>query len=149
MARSSRHAWQTIKKLDPDISSTSKSASPIGADLVAKEIKSRGQHTPDHTFEKSIRKEYRNILKTTPAEDPTLTAPITPTEMKSAINSVKNGKAAGIDGIFPDMITHLGPKAIQWLASTMTHIIDTADYPQHWRQETSESNSNPQTWQTS
>ena len=36
--------------------------------------------------------------------------------------------------LFPHMITHLGPKAIQWLASTMTHIIDTADYPQHWRQ---------------
>ena len=134
MARSSRHAWQTIKKLDPDASSSSKSASPIEADQVAQEIKARGQHTPDYDFEKSIRKEYQTILKNTPAEDPTLTAPITPTEMKSAIMSVKNGKAAGIDGIFPDMITHLGPKAIQWLASTMTQIINTGNYPQHWRQ---------------
>ena len=132
LTRSSRHAWQTIKKLDPD-KTTPKSASPIEADKVAQEIKTRGQHIPDQTFEKSIRRELKQTLQTTPAENPILTAPISTKEMEDAISNIQNGKAAGVDGIFPDMITHLGPKATKWLADAMTNIIDTATYPHHWR----------------
>ena len=47
---------------------------------------------------------------------------------------MKNGKAAGVDGIYPDMISHLGPSAISWLASAMTEIIKAGTYPNHWKQ---------------
>ncbi|GFS02793.1 hypothetical protein ElyMa_004616500 [Elysia marginata] len=38
--------------------------------------------------------------------------------------------AIGIDGIYPDMITHLGQHAIDWLAAAMTNIVDDGVYPQ-------------------
>ncbi|GFR94751.1 hypothetical protein ElyMa_002675400 [Elysia marginata] len=53
-----------------------------------------------------------------------LSAPITRIEME-------NGKAAGIDGIYPDMITHLGQHAIDRLAAAMTTILDKGDCPKY------------------
>ena len=53
---SSRHAWKTIKKLDPG-NQTVSTAPPIDADMVAKEIKARGQHVLDHQFERNIQKQ--------------------------------------------------------------------------------------------
>ena len=130
---SSRHAWKTIKKLDPG-NQTVSTAPPIDADMVAKEIKARGQHVPDHKFERSIQKQRREITSTLPKENPILFAQVTHEEMHKAIKSMKNGKAAGVDGIFPDMISHLGPYAISWLASAMTEIIKAGTFPNHWKQ---------------
>ena len=101
---------------------------------MAKEIKHRGQHTPDHTFERKIRKEYQNTLKSLPKENPILGSPIREDEMDDAIKSIRNGKAAGIDGIYPDMITHLGPKAREWLAKAMTDVGNKGNYPHIWKQ---------------
>ena len=53
--------------------------------------------------------------------------------MQEAIKNITTGKAAGIDGIYPDMITHLGPSATKWLATAMTDIIDKGTYPQVWK----------------
>ena len=132
MTRSSRHAWQTIKKIDPD-KYQPRSAPPIGADEVAKEIKQRGQHIPDHSFEKKMRKEYQKTFNSLPKTDSQITSPISAEDMSEAIKSIKNGKAAGIDGIYPDMITHLGPKAKEWLATAMTDVISKSKYPQEWK----------------
>ena len=132
MSRSSRHAWQTMKKIDPEKSQPT-SAPQIGADEVAKEIKQRGQHTPDHSFEKKMRKEYQNIFRSLPKTDSVITSPISEEDMSEAIKNIKNGNAAGIDGIYPDMITHLGPKAKEWLAIAMTDVIDKSRYPQEWK----------------
>ena len=46
---------------------------------------------------------------------------------------MKNGKAAGMDVIFPDMITHLGPIATLWLAELITNIKDSGEFPQEWK----------------
>ncbi|GFR91410.1 Pol protein [Elysia marginata] len=45
----------------------------------------------------------------------------------------ENGKAAGINGIYPYMITHLGQDAIDWLAAATTNILDKGAYPQRWK----------------
>ena len=42
-------------------------------------------------------------------------------------------KAAGADGIYPEMLKHLGESAINWLASTMTNIIHTSKIPAIWK----------------
>lgn len=132
LTHSSRHAWNTIKKLSPDPNNT-KTAPLIEADNIAKEIKQRGQHTPNYRFEKEIRKEYQKTLKSHPEQGLLLSIPVTFNEMEDAIEKVKNGKAAGIDGIYPDMITHLGPKAIAWMAETMTDIMNKGTYPKIWK----------------
>ncbi|GFS17183.1 hypothetical protein ElyMa_003232800 [Elysia marginata] len=52
-SHSSRHVWQIIKKLDPD-SRLTKSAPLISPDEIVKEMKERGKHTPNQSFEKQI-----------------------------------------------------------------------------------------------
>ncbi|GFS26488.1 hypothetical protein ElyMa_005216200 [Elysia marginata] len=81
---SSRHAWQTMKKLDPD-SRPTKSSLLISPDKIAEEIKEREKHTPNQSFEKHIRKESSSLF---------LGAPMTRKEMEKAIKCTKNGKAA-------------------------------------------------------
>ena len=132
MRHSSRHAWQLIKKLNQE-ENGNKTAPIINADEVAKEIKQRGRHVPDHAFERKIRKEYKRIWNSLPREGSMWTLPISYTEIDTAIKDIKNGKAAGIDGIYPDMITHLGPRAKEWLACAMTEIIEKGKYPQEWK----------------
>ena len=67
-------------------------------------------------------KEYKNIFNKLPKAHPIINFPYTQDEIiHSAIKSIKNGKAAGKDGIYPDMITHLVPTAISWL----TNLIET------------------------
>ena len=132
MSHSSRHAWTTLKKLDPD-KTQNHTSPPIEADTVAKEIKKRGHHTPNHSFEKETRKEFNNFFRTLPKADPILNLPITAAETHEAIKKIKNGKAAGIDGIYPDMITHLGPIATQWIATGMNDIKDKGQFPKEWK----------------
>ena len=54
--------------------------------------------------------------------------------MSDAIRCLKTGKAAGADGIYPEMLTHLGKRAISWLAKAMTDIINKSSYPKQWKQ---------------
>ena len=100
---------------------------------MAKEIKLRGQHTPDYKFEKEVRKEYQNLFRTLPKTDPVLNLTVNGNEVQGALKSMKNGKAAGMDGIFPDMITHLGPMATLWIAELMTNIKNSGEFPQEWK----------------
>ncbi|GFS13502.1 RNA-directed DNA polymerase from mobile element jockey-like [Elysia marginata] len=62
-----------------------------------------------------------------------LSSPITRKELEEVIKCMKSGKAAGIDGIYPDMVTHLGQHAMDWLAAVMTNILDKGTYPQIWK----------------
>ena len=132
LKHSSRHPWQLLKKLEP-ASSTCRSAPAVTADQIAREIKARGMHTPDNRREAKIRKAYARLHQRLPKQDARLTAPVRPTEMAKAVGSLKNGKAAGRDGVYPDMLSHLGPRTREWLCSALTDVILTGNYPQIWR----------------
>ena len=71
--RSSRHAWQIIRRLDPGKVQRANPAATISADEVAREIKQRSQHTPNHAFEKQSRKEYQRLFNSYPLEDQRMT----------------------------------------------------------------------------
>ena len=64
---------------------------------------------------------------------PLLTAPIGTNEIKRAINEIKQGKSAGTDGIYPEMIKSLWEKALALLAATISDIIKTSKYPESWK----------------
>ena len=132
LSHPSRHAWNMLKKLDPQ-KQRNETSCPIDVDTVAKQIKMRGQHIPNHNFERGVRKEYKKMLESFPKKDPLLNLPVTADETHNAIKMIKNGKAAGIDGIYPDMITHLGPIATQWLATVMTEIQESGKIPNEWK----------------
>ena len=108
---SSRQAWRLIKRLEPE-GPERRRKPPIEADTVARDILNRSQRIPDKVFERRVRKEYARIWDGLSDEDSsTWTRPFSPAEVAEALSCVKNGKATGIDGIYPDMLTHLGGEA--------------------------------------
>ena len=49
--------------------------------------------------------------------------------MKATVSQIKTGKAAGVDGIYPEMIRDLGGKTMVWLAAAMADTLRTIKYP--------------------
>jgi len=66
-------------------------------------------------------------------EDEHLTRPVTSQEICIALQSTKSSKAAGLDGIFPNMLKHLEKQAIAWLAQAFTNAINEGKYPRTWK----------------
>ena len=133
LKHSSRHAWNLFKKLDPVKNSKSTHSTPIDVEMIAKEIKQRSTHKSDHKFEKEIRKEYQRSYQSKPS-DSFSSIPVSKEEVEVAIKYMKAGKAAGIDGIYPDMIKKLGPKAMQWLSIIFSEAVEYSKIPRIWKE---------------
>ena len=56
--RSSKHAWNLIKKLNPDKSKKTEKQTVISADPGVKQREKGGIHTPKHKFEQNVRHEF-------------------------------------------------------------------------------------------
>ena len=91
------------------------SRADVTAADVAEHLKLRGQHTNNHNFESHIREEYQKLFNPSQTESE-LSRQVNLSEVDSAIRMVKTGRAAGDDGIYPEMIKHLGTKSRKWLA---------------------------------
>jgi hypothetical protein len=62
-------------------------------------------------------------------DDAILSADFSMEELESAIITIKPGKAAGLDGIYPEFIRNFGPKTKEWLLSFYNDIISTGKLP--------------------
>ena len=102
----------------------------ISADTAAKQIKKEEctVHTLKHKFERNVRHEFQKLYHGFPDANPLLTASAGTNEIKRAINKIKQGKFAGTDGTYPEMIKNLGDKVLAWLAAAMSDIIKTSRY---------------------
>ena len=78
---------------------------------------------------KNLSKSYSTSAKTSP-----LARPYTREDVDIGLSSTKSGKAAGIDGIYPEFLKNLGPKGRGWLASFFTHIHSSGVIPKAWRE---------------
>ena len=54
-------------------------------------------------------------------------------EIDEALNHLKLGKAAGIDGIFTKMIKNFGPTIKSWVLSLLNKCAQTFNIPKTWR----------------
>lgn len=68
-----------------------------------------------HKREKiEARNELTELLKLYEEESELMSNFITE-DVQNTLKIVKNGKAAGTDGIFPEFLKNLGPKSIKWI----------------------------------
>ena len=79
-----------------------------------------------------ILKQQREALSGCP-ETSNLSQAFTTDEIINALKATKAGKAAGPDGIFPDMLKNIGPAAIRWLQAFYDDVVKTAKIPKIWR----------------
>ena len=63
-----------------------------------------------------------------------ISVPYLVSDIDLALKKTKAGKAAGVDGIFPELLKNLGPLARTWLASMFTYCHSTGVVPSIWRE---------------
>ena len=54
-------------------------------------------------------------------------------EIINALKATRRGKAAGPDGIIPDMLKNIGPAAVRWLQAVYDDVMTTANILKIWR----------------
>ena len=123
MTHNSKKAWSTIKKINND-PKQGKVHSNITANQVAHQLLLNGK-----TQHKLQQKEHPPWNES--HEDSTWT--FTLTELQTAISSLKNGKAAGLDDIRTEQITHFGQVAQTWLLTLFNNCIYQSQLPKIWR----------------
>ncbi len=94
---------------------------------------------------KHILKQQREALSDCP-ETSNLSQAFTTDEVINALKATKAGKAAGPDGIFPDMLKNIGPAAIRWLQVFYDDVVTTAKIK---KIEISKCDSDPETGKAS
>lgn len=82
----------------------------------------------DKAFTSQINRKYRKLRKVTPKYS-YLSRPISVAEINDAMIDTKNGKAAGYDAMYPEFLTHSGPKTRLWLSRFYSNIIATNVLP--------------------
>ena len=80
----------------------------------------------------TILKQQPEALSNCP-ETSNLSQAFTTDEIINALSATKAGKAAGPDGIFPDMLKNIGPAAIRLLQAFYDDVVTTANIPKIWR----------------
>ena len=107
MTRNSKKAWATISKLNTE-KKTNPRVAAVTPNQVANQLILNGK--PLHTErgrKKAMQKEMEQIMKSSEEN----LDPFTLKELKDALTHIKPGKAAGLDGITPEMVQHFGEKA--------------------------------------
>ena len=62
----------------------------------------------------------------------TLDKVITVSEIKKVISNMKNGKAAGIDKIVPELIKALDVSTLEIIVHILNSILDSGIFPEEW-----------------
>lgn len=126
--RSSRKSWNLMRKLG-------EAANPVKIDInmnpekISSKIKQNSKKGRGNmTIHRQIKTKFRRI-KSSLQENPELEHPFTIDELNIAIGVTKIGKAAGLDGIYPEFIKHLGKRARIWLLKFCNIMFKTSNLP--------------------
>ena len=104
----------------------------LAGNEVAHQLLLNGSVKKDRKQAKHIQKQQRAALSDCP-ETSNLSQSFTTDEIINALKATKAGKAAGPDGIFPDMLKNIGPAAVRWLQAFYDDVMTTAKIPKIWR----------------
>ncbi|KAL4154014.1 hypothetical protein QTP88_001847 [Uroleucon formosanum] len=130
MKHSSSKAWGLIKKLDCDPSKPKTRISAVTANQVAHQLLINGRTN----IKKEKKKNHRYISDGKQCEGESILRDyFSPLELQTAIDELKNKKAAGVDDICTEQIKNLGPIAKKWLLDLFNNIKNTEQIPKIWR----------------
>ena len=129
LTHNSKEAWTTIKKLNAERKPQSRIAA-VTPNQVANQLLQNGKPTSkERGHLKKLKSEMDQALQDS---DEGFEA-FTTEEIDVALNHLKLGKAAGIDGIFTEMIKHFGPTTKSWVLSLLNKCAQTFNIPKTWR----------------
>ena len=124
MARNSHKAWKLTEKLNNDYAKPTQQHSNITTNQIAHQLLLNGKTT--HTT-----RQFKSNL-TTDGCNPNLTKPFYLTKSKQCIDSLKNGKATGLDNIMTEELKHFGQQVLVWLVQLFNNCLDSMRIPKMW-----------------
>ena len=124
---SSRKGWRLIHHLG-EASKPAKAINNMNLNKIATVIvKNSKKISPEHSFRREIERKLRILKKSlTPTE---FSNPFSTEELDEAINSIKLGKAAGLDGLYPESLRHLGKRALIWVLKLLNKMLKELKLP--------------------
>ncbi|XP_055714426.1 uncharacterized protein LOC129808680 [Phlebotomus papatasi] len=123
---SSRKAWRLLRKLGAD-SRCEATVNKISPNSVASRLIRVSKTKLSKVDLELTRREVRCKRKT--LTESSLSGRFSTADLECALLSVKLGKAAGFDGIYPEFIKNAGPKVKCWLVDLFNRILDTGHLP--------------------
>lgn len=129
---SSREAWSLLRKLgtaNPTLTEKPK----LRPSDIALHIKNRTEKVNVSQTAKNEIKAELKISSEGPEENPDFSSAFTDQELNEVIKNLKVRKAAGLDGIYPEFIKHLGPAGRKWLKVFYTDILQKGKVPQQFK----------------
>lgn len=123
----STKAWCLLRKLGGS-NSIVETKPKINANLIANRIVDVSRVTPDKHHTRKIKKAFKT-LRATSHPSTELSRPFSSSELEAAIKKMKNGKAAGVDGIYPEFLKNCGPNTKSWLTRFFSNILETGYLP--------------------
>lgn len=129
---SSRKAWGLLRKLGT-ATNVCKQQLKITPSELALHIKSRAEKVPVDINTKEKVKNELNEINRYLHDNTTLSDAFTERDVNEAIKTLKMRKAAGLDGIFPEFIKHIGEHGRTWLKKFYNDILETGRVPQQFK----------------
>lgn len=125
--KSSRKAWSILRKLDAN-SMPIVNKPNIVPKVIARRIVEMSRAPSDKSFSRNIRHELRTMKQIAPPNSQ-YSQPFNESEINTAISSIKVGKAAGVDGIYYELIKNFGTNVKRWLCKFYSKILDSSLLP--------------------
>lgn len=124
---SSREAWTLLRKLSTDKPSEPIATAQPNPNEIAKRLVKLSKPVRQ-PYDRKVTYRLNEIRKgrQAPLE---VSQPFSDQELDVAMSALPAGKAAGVDGVFPEFIKNAGPKVKNWLKTVFNIILETGDMP--------------------
>ena len=122
--------WRNIKKFTTKTRQVSDISDEQWLEHFEKvfDVKGMGQDTDDEMSSSYTTESNRNSS----AEDDSLNSDISPQEVIESIDHLKANKAAGLDGIIPEVFKHSCDKIVPFLVHLFNKVFASGEYPEAW-----------------
>lgn len=125
---SSRQAWNVLSKLGDGNSKRLILISDVTANQVATRLLQNSKADVPRPWRKKVENDLKRVKRTL-RPHPEYSKPFTMDELTCAISKIKLGKAAGIDGIYPEFVKYFGPAALLWILALFNAILSSGRLP--------------------
>jgi hypothetical protein len=121
---SSRKGWNLLRKLGTDTSSAAPSTHQITANGIASRLLGVSKGPMDQNLVRSTKRALRQKRRELTI-DPEISADFSPEELNTALLTKKSRKAAGFNGIYPELIEISETRTKEWIVSFFNDIYRT------------------------
>lgn len=130
--KSSRKFWSLLRKFGSAKVTSKRSCNQVSPNQIASKLISNSKVHLNKLRQNSVKKELKRHLRNLPSNS-NLSLEFTLDELNIGLTDVKCGKAAGLDGIFPEFIKNFQKESKSWLVRFFNDILKKQRLPKEFK----------------